>query len=239
MATSDQLPEAGTLNSRPHAILLVGPTGAGKTPLGELLDRHGLAGRRCLHFDFGAQLRRAVETLPSRGQSPRGMPSAGAMNPDETAFLRHVLASNALLEDKDFPLAAKILLAFLAERGAGPGDLLVLNGLPRHPGQARDLAAFVDVRTVIELSVRGETVLARLRADVNGDRAGRADDSPADVANKLRIFAARTQPLLDYYRRHGATVCRIEVGPATTAEEVRRQLQDKANVLRPTTFFSR
>jgi len=42
---------------RRDAILLVGPTGAGKTPLGEWLQLHGLWGRRCHHFDFGTNLR--------------------------------------------------------------------------------------------------------------------------------------------------------------------------------------
>ncbi len=41
----------------PKAILLLGPTGSGKTPLGQALEKKGLAGRRCVHFDFGANLR--------------------------------------------------------------------------------------------------------------------------------------------------------------------------------------
>ena len=42
----------------PHALLLIGPTGSGKTPLGELLERSGLWGRPCRHFDFGERMRR-------------------------------------------------------------------------------------------------------------------------------------------------------------------------------------
>jgi len=38
---------------RPEAVLLVGPTAAGKTPLGDALQAGGLWGRACRHFDSG------------------------------------------------------------------------------------------------------------------------------------------------------------------------------------------
>ena len=47
--------------SRRRAIVLLGPTGSGKTPLGDLIERCGLWGAPCLHFDFGACLRSIVE----------------------------------------------------------------------------------------------------------------------------------------------------------------------------------
>jgi adenylate kinase family enzyme len=43
-----------------EAILLLGPTGSGKTPLGQVLERRGLWGHRCSHFDFGDNLREIV-----------------------------------------------------------------------------------------------------------------------------------------------------------------------------------
>ena len=48
---------------RPSAILLLGPTGSGKTPLGELMERRGFGGRRCRHFDLGDRLRRFVQLV--------------------------------------------------------------------------------------------------------------------------------------------------------------------------------
>ncbi|MDW7761659.1 MAG: hypothetical protein SCM96_13625 [Acidobacteriota bacterium] len=39
------------------AVLILGPTGSGKTPLGRELETRGHAGRRCRHFDFGAEMR--------------------------------------------------------------------------------------------------------------------------------------------------------------------------------------
>ena len=41
-----------------EAWLIIGPTGSGKTPLGEALELAGWNGRRCLHFDLGEELRR-------------------------------------------------------------------------------------------------------------------------------------------------------------------------------------
>ena len=46
------------------AVLLVGPTGCGKSPLGQLLERLGLKGMRCLHFDFGKRLRKINAERP-------------------------------------------------------------------------------------------------------------------------------------------------------------------------------
>jgi len=38
-----------------RAILLIGPTGSGKTPLGDWLQAYGFCGHRCHRFDFGAK----------------------------------------------------------------------------------------------------------------------------------------------------------------------------------------
>jgi len=54
---SDSRPLRTTRNP---AVLLLGPTGAGKTPLGEMIEARGLWGMSCLHFDFGANLRAVV-----------------------------------------------------------------------------------------------------------------------------------------------------------------------------------
>lgn len=75
---------------RLQAILLVGPTGSGKTPLGELLQRKGLWQRRCCHFDFGWNLRRIVE----------GEVSPEYLTQEEMTFLHWVLHSGALLGDE-------------------------------------------------------------------------------------------------------------------------------------------
>ena len=200
----------------PRAILLLGPTGAGKTPLGDLLEREGLWHRRCCHFDFGERMRRTVVG---------GKAANAGLGPADMEFLRSVLGSGALLENEQFHIAEKILRAFLAERRVAAGDLVVLNGLPRHAGQADDVAGIVNVRAVIELACPADVVQARIRANAGGDRAERRDDSDAAVRAKLAIYAGRTALLLDYYRRHAAAVLTVDVGAETTAQEVHAALR--------------
>ncbi len=44
-----------------NSILLLGPTGAGKSPLGNQMEQNGIRGKRCFHFDFGHELRSIAE----------------------------------------------------------------------------------------------------------------------------------------------------------------------------------
>ena len=200
----------------PTALLLLGPTGVGKTPLGEALEGGGLWGRRCEHFDFGANLRRGAA-----GQLPNGL-----LSDDERRFLANVLESGALLEDEQFAIAQKILGSFMQERGIDAGTMIVLNGLPRHTGQAAAMQALVTVRAVISLTCTPETVLERVRTDAGGDRAGRGDDDPDAVRRRLAIYAERTSPLVAYYRERGAHIVVQPVGLTTTADGLRTALQE-------------
>ncbi len=219
--------------TRYPALLLLGPTGSGKTPLGNLLEERGRAGARCLHFDFGANLRRLVE---------RDRPDEH-FGPEDLAFLRRVLQSRALLENEQFPMAERVLRSFLAEREGGrvgereggrgscraATDLLVvLNGLPRHTGQAHAVDRILDVREVVWLRCTAETVLARIAGNVGGDRGGREDDDPPSVRRKLERFHARTAPLLDHYRARGTRITTIEVTPALTAQQMWQALERSA-----------
>ena len=213
------------MQNLPDAILLVGPTGSGKTPLGQVLEARGLGGRPCAHFDFGEEIRSAVA---SGGQT------ANLFAP-ELDVLRQSLATGALLEDEQFPIARRILQAFLENRdtyhfprrkmvSVPVFPWVVLNGLPRHAGQAEAMAAQVRVQAVVELDCNAAAVAARIRADAGGDRAGRVDDDTEGVRRKLDTYALRTAPLVDYYRRQGAAVITIPVGPTTSAEECRRKI---------------
>ena len=194
---------------RSPAILLLGPTGTGKTPLGDLLARHGWRGQPCTHFDFGAQLR----DLVGHNQPDEEISSA------DLEFLRNVLQSGAMLEDEHFALAARVLRRFKA-RGGDCRTWLVLNGLPRHLGQARAIDAIVDVQAAIYLECSLAAVLARIRTNVGGDRAERTDDYPAAVQKKLRLFHERTAPLLEHYRQRGAAVITVQVTAEMTAEQM-------------------
>jgi adenylate kinase family enzyme len=198
-----------------RALLLVGPTGAGKTPLGTLLEAKGLWGRRCLHFDFGANLRRCAQM-----EGPDAVLTA-----DERAFVRMVLETSALLEDKDFPVARKIFLDYCARRDVGPENLVVLNGLPRHVGQAEAMEPLAAVELVANLACEPEMVLARIRANAGGDRAGRTDDTLDAIRQKLLTYTHRTTHLLTYYVKRGVRIVTVPVEAESTAAEMRARLE--------------
>ena len=198
-----------------EAALLLGPTASGKTPLGDLLARRGLWGRRCLHFDFGDNLRDAAA-----GRKHNSLPDK------DIDTITWSLETGALLEDEHFPIAGRILASFLTDRDAGGDDLIVLNGLPRHIGQAERVEDVLHVATVVCLRCTADVVRERIRTNAGGDRTERIDDDADAVARKLDIFTQRTAPLLDHYRTRGANVICIDVQTDTTPEDI-REILDK------------
>jgi len=211
-------------NTRRHlAVVLIGPTGAGKTPLGQLLEKRGLWGRRCVHFDFGAQLR----AVAAGNQADRQPNAAGPeeFTSQQIDFIRDVLARGALLEDQHFPLARKILLCFLARRCPDWDAWVVLNGLPRHTGQAERIGELLDVKAVIELHCTAETVLERIRTNIGGDRVARQDDDIQSIDQRLATYHQRTAPLVEYYRNLGVPIVSVAVEPQTTAEQLWQGVQ--------------
>jgi adenylate kinase family enzyme len=199
---------------RPGAVLLVGPTASGKSPLGDLLEARGLWGERCVHFDFGANLRACAA-----GEGGAGLA------PEDCALVARLLAEGALLKDEHFPIAERLLRGFLEARGVDDETLVVLNGLPRHEGQARAVEPLLVVEAVVHLACAGPACRARVAADTGGDRAGRPDDAEEDVRRKLAIYRERTAPLLDHYRGRGTPVLEVPVEAETTAETMRAWLE--------------
>ena len=109
-------------------------------------------------------------------------------------------------------------------------DVLVLNGLPRNPAQARGLAGMgIDVPVVILLDCSVETAWQRKARSERGmgfeDRSHRADVSREVFDRKARSFVEETAPLMDWYRDRGTQVLRVAVGslrlpPALVADGV-------------------
>jgi len=192
------------------SLLLLGPTGSGKTPLGEEMERRGLEGRPCLHFDFGANLRRLAA----------GPDQIGLLKAADLARIRFSLATGALFGDRDMPMIVGIFRSFAEARGLRPGTLLVLNGLPRHVGQAQGLAGTVSVERIVLLEAEAPVILERIRIDPGGDRSGRPDDSLDAVRKRLADYRERTRPLLDFYGAQGVPVLKIGVTAAMAASEM-------------------
>jgi adenylate kinase family enzyme len=200
--------------------LLVGPTGSGKTPLGDELERRGFLGRQCIHFDFGANLR-AIAEAPER---------ASFLTAAEIESVRTSLATGALFEDKDMPMIVKIVERFAEARDLTPDSLLVLNGLPRHRRQAEDLAGVIAVERVIQLQAPAAVIRARIRLDPGGDRSARADNGLEAVERRLAVFRERTAPLVSYYRERGALIVEIPVTPSMTGAETYQALVERLSL---------
>lgn len=205
------------------SILLIGPTGVGKSPLGDVIAQNGLFRRRCLHLDFGSALRRAV----SGGEA-----SAFYSSP-ELDFIHGVLKQGLLLENEHFPLAEKIISLFLVRSGFAQKDILVLNGIPRHAGQARDVERLTDVHALVVLDCSAADVVSRIKNNVGGDRTERIDDSVEMIEKKLRVFWERTAPLIEHYEKLGRRIYRIAVSRNMTPTDACAALSALAAVHPP------
>ena len=192
------------------AILLIGPTGSGKSPLGDHLERAGFNGKPCFHFDFGSSLRRVA----------RGEDGVTGLTDTDIEFVSTLLKGGALLEKEKFYIAERIMRYFALQTKIGIGHYLVLNGLPRHVEQAKDVDSMADVKYLINLHCTPEVVIKRIRMNTGGDRMGRIDDSPEEIQRKLQLFQNRTLPLLEHYKSHGTRVQSIDIHVETTPRQI-------------------
>ena len=199
------------------AVLMLGPTGSGKSPLGDFLTSRGFLGRRAHHLDFGSELRSIVSGVGSTSYTR-----------SEQDFLFGVLEHGLLLENEHFGLAKKIISLFLDRSRFRAGDILVLNGIPRHEGQAKDMTAIASIHAVVVLTCSFESVFCRIGENTGGDRTGRKDDELALVEKKLKIFSDRTAPLIEHYERSGCRIYRIDINERTTAGSAYHQLSTLA-----------
>ncbi len=191
-------------------MLLVGVTGSGKTPLGNTCEREGLWGKRCFHFDFGENLRQVAANGGGNGH---------LLTDRDINVVVDSLKTGALLENQNFHIAQKILMGFVEKRKLR-NDVLLLNGMPRHIGQAEDVDALVDVGTVVHLNCTPEVVYERIRLNSGGDRSERLDDTFNEIEKKVKLFEERTFPLLNHYRGKGVKVQEYNVLVETTSEEI-------------------
>lgn len=210
------------------AVLLLGPTGVGKSPLGDALAQNGFLGRTCYHLDFGSELRGAVS----------GGARSGPYSKEELDFIHGVLERGLLLENEHFPLARKIIALFLDRAEFTRGDVLVLNGIPRHAGQAKDIAAVAHMHALIVLDCSADTVLNRIQENVGGDRTERVDDNKDLIEKKLVIFRERTAPLIDHYETNGCRIYRIDVSRTMTPADACQKVSALAAAHPPVAFIA-
>jgi len=210
------------------AILLLGPTGVGKSPLGDVIAQNGLFGRTCRHLDFGSELRGAI----SGGQR------SAAYSAAELEFIHGVLERGLLLENEHFSLAKKIISLYLDRGGFEQHDVLVLNGIPRHEGQANDIATLAVIHTVVVLDCSADDVVCRIRENVGGDRTDRIDDNKELINEKLTIFRERTAPLINHYAQRRCALYRINVSADMTPADAYCNVSALAAAYPPVTLVT-
>ncbi|MFN3921987.1 MAG: nucleoside monophosphate kinase [Caldimicrobium sp.] len=197
-------------NNKIKAILLLGPTGAGKTPLGMEIEKRGFLNEKAWHFDFGENLRKVASGELS---FPK----------EERLLVQSILKEGRLLKEEEFYLAERVLLSFLINKHYTPDSWLVLNGLPRNLFQASKLENFAEIKYVIFLKTSPTILKFRLSFDPAGDRKGRSDDLEKLVEYKLSWFYRETLPLLDYYKEKSSLI-HLEVQKSDTGEDLYKKL---------------
>jgi adenylate kinase family enzyme len=145
----------------------------------------------------------------------------------ELDFIRGVLERGLLLENEHFPLAEKVISLYLDRIGFSQHDVLVLNGIPRHTGQARDIATIAAIHALVVLDCSAENIARRIRENIGGDRTARADDNAELIRKKLSLFEERTAPLIEHYTQRACALYRINVSAKMTPSEA----HDKLSVL--------
>lgn len=205
-------------------IVLLGPPGAGKgTQAVDLARRLEVP-----HLSTGDLLRGAVAARTPLGVEAEGYMSAGRLVPDALVL--------GLLSER------------LARPDAGPG--FVLDGYPRTLAQAEALAGITSIDLVAWFEAGSEILVQRLAGrricptcqrvynvttnpprepdrcdDGHGLLVQRPDDRPEAVAERLRVYARDTAPLLDYYRSRGLLRTVDATGsPAAVSERLNRLL---------------
>jgi adenylate kinase len=103
----------------------------------------------------------------------------------------------------------------------------LFDGFPRTLGQAQALDEYMQGRgtpldMVIEIRVDEDELFKRL-----GSR-GRQDDDPEVIRERLVAYREQTQPLLEYYERHG--ILRPILGTGTP-DEVFQRIETALNEL--------
>jgi len=188
-------------------LVLLGPPGAGKGTQAQRLARDlGVP-----HISTGEILRQAVSSGTPLGSEVKRYLDAGYLVPDETIV--------------------RIVAEKLKQKDSSEG--YILDGFPRTLGQAKALEEEMNrsgehLDAVIYLEVPDEVAIGRLskrRVCPNcganfhietlpsrlGDRCDRCktllvrrkDDAPETVAQRLRLYASKTAPLLKYYEDSG------------------------------------
>ena len=191
-----------SINMKYRTLLLFGAPGSGKGTQGKILG----AIPNFYHLACG-DIVRALTPGSELGRIFRDYSSRGELVPDEPVILvwrQHIEA--ATREGRFNPAT----------------DILVLDGIPRNPNQARLLNDSLEVALVLYFSCSDLNKMV-LRLQRRAFLEKRVDDASETVIRKrLEVFEAESKPLLDYY---GPDVLRSVDATQTPIQVLRDVLQ--------------
>jgi adenylate kinase len=206
-------------------LVFLGPPGAGKGTLAALAkEAFGV-----VHISTGDIFRANIKNGTPLGLKVKAILDSGGLVPDETTI--------EIVKDR------------LAQADCKAGYLL--DGFPRTVVQAEALAKFEKLDAVVNFVLKDEEIVARLsgrrvckacgtgfhltslppkKAGVcdkcGGELIQRKDDEPASIEERLKVYAANTQPLIDWYQQKGL-LKDIDAAPApeTILKELKKVLK--------------
>jgi adenylate kinase len=181
-------------------VIFFGPPGSGKgTQASGLAERAGIP-----QLSTGDMLRRAVKEGSPLGKKAKEVMDRGDLLPDE------------------------IIIALMKDRIAAPDcrDGFILDGFPRTVAQAEALEKLLRetgrrVDAVLNLKVDENEVTSRMTGRAAAE--GRADDNPATIRERLRVYREKTEPLISWFEKRGSLVPVDGTGPV---EQVSRRIDE-------------
>jgi adenylate kinase len=175
-------------------FILFGPPGAGKgTQAGAMVERYNLC-----HLSTGELLRSEIAAGTALGLKAKSLIEAGNLVPD--------CVVEGMIESK-----------FRDTKGVKG---FLLDGFPRTIAQAEALDKMVEVTGCISIMIPDALITERIAHRANIE--GRADDArPEVVQNRIDTYHAKTEPLIEYYRKAGKY---HQIDGVGTIEEVRERI---------------
>jgi adenylate kinase len=211
-------------------IVLLGAPGSGKGTQAKKL----MADRNIPQISTGDMLREAVATGTRFGQKAKTTMDAGNLVSDD--------------------IVLGIISERLARADAADG--FILDGFPRTESQARDLEELLDelgtpLDAAVLMDVDFDILMKRLTGrrtcsltgkllnvyfssqeeldectDAGGELQQRKDDNEETIGNRLDVYRAQTEPLVEFYRRRG---CLKTVEADGSIDEVYARMLDALN----------
>lgn len=183
-----------------RSFIMMGAPGAGKGTQGAILGQIP----RFYHFSMGEAFRQ-LDTRTEIGQEFIKYSSHGELVPDELTIRLFRKTVDTLADSGDFKPDI---------------DILLLDGIPRNPSQARLLEDHIKVLQIFHLSCPDrEELISRLRKRALKD--GRIDDASEEVVrNRFQTYEAETKALFEVYPDELRTDINADQPPVKVLDDI-------------------